>query len=66
MKSKDELKETDVKNRACFYCDDIIQDMVINFGNILSDKKLYENVSAYDISTKLYRVPNHCVLGSIK
>ena len=52
MKSKDELKETDVKNRACFYCDDIIQDMVINFGNILSDEKLYENVSVYDIFYK--------------
>ena len=52
MKSKDELKETDVKNRACLYCDDIIQDMVINFGNILSDKKLYENVSVYDIFYK--------------
>ena len=43
MESKDELKEIDIKNRACYYFDDIIKDY---------DKKLYENISAYDISYK--------------
>ena len=43
MESKDELKEIDIKNRACYYFDDIIKDY---------NKKLYENISAYDISYK--------------
>ena len=52
MESKDELKETDIKNRACYYYDDIIRDFDINFDNILLDKKIYENISVYDISNK--------------
>ena len=43
MESKDELKEIDIKNCACYYFDDIIKDY---------NKKLYENISAYDISYK--------------
>ena len=35
MKSKNELKETDIKNRACYYLDDIINGAKINFSNIL-------------------------------
>ena len=46
MESKDELKEIDIKNLACYYFDDIIRD----FDNTLLDKKIYENVSVYDIS----------------
>ena len=52
MENKDELKEIDIKNRACYYFDDIIRDFDINFDNILLDKKLYENISVYDISYK--------------
>ena len=40
MESKDELKEIDIKNRACFYFDDIIKYIDINFNDILSDEKL--------------------------
>ena len=29
MESKDELKEIDIKNRACYYLDDIIRDFDI-------------------------------------
>ena len=50
MKSKNELKESDIKNCACYYFYDIINGTDINFSNILLDKKLYENISVYDIS----------------
>ena len=32
MESKDELKAIDIKNRACYYFDDIIKDIDINFN----------------------------------
>ena len=63
MKSKDEYEKIDTKNRACYYFDDIVKDMNINFSHILLDKKLFENISVYD---KLELLPNYCVLGSIK
>ena len=52
MKSKDELKEINIKNRACYYFDDIIKDIDINFREILLDKKIYENISVHGISYK--------------
>ena len=52
MESKDELKEMDIKNLACYYFDDIINDIDINFSDIFLDEKLYENISVYDISYK--------------
>ena len=51
MKSKNELKEIDIKNRVCYYFDDVINGTKINFSNIL---------------LKLQQVQNHCILGSIK
>ena len=50
MECKDELKEIDIKNRTCYYFNDIIKDIDINFHNILLDEKLYQNVSVYNIS----------------
>ena len=44
MENKYQLKEIDIKNRACYYFDDII-----NGTDILLDKYLYENISVYDI-----------------
>ena len=44
MKSKNKLKETDIKNR------DIINGTKINFNNNLLNEKLYENLSVYNIS----------------
>ena len=38
----------------CYYFDNIINGTKINFNNILIDKKLYENISAYNI---LYTTP---------
>ena len=43
MESKDELKEIDVKNRTCYYFDDIISVGGINFSDILLEEKSYEN-----------------------
>ena len=42
MESKDKLKEIDIKSRTCYYFDDIIKDIYINFSDILLDEKLYE------------------------
>ena len=41
MKSKNELKEIYIKNRVCYYFDDISYDAKISFSNILLDKILY-------------------------
>ena len=41
MERKDKLKETDIKNRVCYYFDDIMKDADIYFSDILLDKKLY-------------------------
>ena len=50
MESKNELKEIDIKNRVCYYFDDIINTTKNNFSNILLDKKLYKNISYKNIS----------------
>ena len=57
MKNKNKLKEINIKNRACYYFDGIINGTVINFSNILLDKKIYENISVYDISYKTQTGP---------
>ena len=64
--SKDKLKKNDIKNCTCFYFDDIMKDIDINFSDILLDEKLYENISVYNISYKVQRFQNRWVLGSIK
>ena len=52
MKSKNEEKEIDIKNRVCYYFDDIMYGTKINFSIILLDKNLYENISVYNILYK--------------
>ena len=49
MNSSDELKETDIKNRTCYYFVDInkIEDF-----NIEIAEKSYENILVYNISYK--------------
>ena len=47
MESKNELKEIDIKNRVWYYFDNIINSTKINFGNIFSITKSYENISVY-------------------
>ena len=51
MDSNHELKEFDIKNRKCYYFDDIIE--IEDFDlEILIDEKSYENVLVYNISYK--------------
>ena len=45
IKSKNKLKEIDIKNCVCYYFDDIINGLKINFSNILLDKKLHKSIS---------------------
>ena len=52
MERKDELKEIDIKNRTCYYFDDIITNRDIYSVDILLDEKVYGNISLYDISCK--------------
>ena len=47
MESNFELKKINIKNRACYYFDDIIKIEDFDFY-ILLDKKLYENILIYD------------------
>ena len=56
-KYKDELKEIDIKNRTCYYFDDIITNRVIYSVDILLDEKIYENISVYNISYKTLTGP---------
>ena len=52
MNSKYEIRKIEIKNRVRYYFDVIINGTKINFGSILLIKKLYENISAYNISYK--------------
>ena len=57
MKGKDELKEIDIKNCACYYFDDIMGVRDIDFSNILLDEKSYktqENILIYGISYRTF------------
>ena len=57
MESKDKLKEIDIKNRTCYYFDDIMIFRDIDFGKFLLDKKSYktqENILIYDIWYKIF------------
>ena len=65
MESKNKLKETVIKNRMCYYFDDVINGTKISFSNVLLDKELYENILVYKISYKTPTDPNW-VLGSTK
>ena len=57
MESKDELKETDMKNRTCYYFDDIMTVTDIYFSDILLDEKSYKtfkNILIYEILYKTF------------
>ena len=49
-KVKTNKKKIDVKNRACYYFDDIIKNRGTYLVDILLDEKLYDNISVYHIS----------------
>ena len=52
MENNDELKETNIKNRTCYYFDDIIRFEDFDLDNIFIDEKSYENILVYNISYK--------------
>ena len=58
MGSNDELKEIDIKNRACYYFDDIMGLLEFYFeSNILgkeSSENSHENILIYDIPYKTF------------
>ena len=54
MESKTEFKKIDIKNRTCYYFDDLIRVEDIDFDNILLDEKLYQKILIYDISYKTF------------
>ena len=58
--------KNDIKNRTCYYFDDMMAVRYIDSMNILLDEKLYKNILIYDISYKIFMGLNHCVFGSIK
>ena len=39
MENENKLKETDIKNRTCYYFDDIIRDIDFDFNNNLLGKE---------------------------
>ena len=49
---KNELKKVCIKNRTCYYFDDIIKIKDFDFDNDLLDQKSYENIQVYNISQK--------------
>ena len=70
IESNDKLKEIDIKNRACYYFDDIIRswDRDIDFKDktknyTRKNKKIFQFMTFH---TKFQRVQNQCVLVSVK
>ena len=44
--------EINIKNRKCYYFDDIFKIEDVDFDNALIDEKSYENILVYNISYK--------------
>ena len=53
MKSNGNLKEIDIKNRTCYYFDDIIQIVDFKLDNILTNEKSYQKFLFITFHTKL-------------
>ena len=52
IESSDEWKEIDVKNRICYYFEDIIKFEIFDLDNILIEEKSNKNILVYSISHK--------------
>ena len=52
MESNDKLGEINIKNRTCFYFDDMIKSEDFYLDNILIDEKSYENILVYKFTYK--------------
>ena len=51
--------EVCIKNRMCYYFDDIIKLEDFHLDNILTDEKSHKNILIYDISYKTLICPKH-------
>ena len=49
-----ELKKVRIKNRTCYYFNDIIKLEGFNLDKILMREKSHENILIYDISYKTF------------
>ena len=49
MESNDKLKEIDIKNRTCYYFDEITKIEDFDLDNILIVEKSYKNILVYNI-----------------
>ena len=47
-----EIEKGHIKNRTCYYFEDIIKKEDFDLDNILMDEKSHENILIYDISYK--------------
>ena len=65
MDNKDELKNN-IKNRTCYYFDDIIRIRDINPNSILLNEKLQRKILIYDVSYKTFMGEKPCVFSLIK
>ena len=52
MKNNEKLKEINIKDRTCYYFDDIIKFEDFDIDSILIDEKSYQNDSVFNISYK--------------
>ena len=66
MGSNNELKEIDIKNRTCYFYDDIIKFEDFDLDNILIDEKSYKNILVLTFHIKFWLVVNLFILDSIK
>ena len=66
MENNDELRKVDIKNRACYYIDDIIKMEDFDLNNILLDKNHMNIFWFMTFYTILWFVQNLYILGSIK
>ena len=51
--------EVCIKNRMCYYFDDMIKLEDFHLDNILTDEKSHKNILIYDISYKTLIDPKH-------
>ena len=65
MENKDELKNN-IKNRTCYYFDDIIRIRDINPNSILLNEKLQRKILIYDVWYKTFMGEKPCVFSLIK
>ena len=62
MESNDQLKEIDIKNRACYYFDDIIKIEDFDPDNFLLGEISYKKMQFKTFHTKIWLLLNICIL----